>query len=186
MTKCQHVLKFWKYTKCCMILSQSFNFILTPLKPFLPPFPSVWVPLSWEAVVRQVVSNSLQPHELQHVRLPCPSLYPRVCPNSCPWNQSVMLSNYLIFCCLLLLLPSAFLSIRTFSNESALCIRWTKYWSFSISPFSEFSGLISFRIDCFDLRAVQGVSRVFSITTVQKHQFFGPAFRSVQGLLEKP
>ena len=87
MTKCQHVLKFWKYTKCCMILSQSFNFILTPLKPFLPPFPSVWVPLSWEAVVRQVVSNSLQPHELQHVRLPCPSLYPRVCSNSCPLSQ---------------------------------------------------------------------------------------------------
>ena len=87
MTKCQHVLKFWKYTKCCMILSQSFNFILTPLKPFLPPFPSVWVPLSWEAVVRQVVSNSLQPHELQHVRLPCPSLYPRVCSEWCPLSQ---------------------------------------------------------------------------------------------------
>ena len=55
--------------------------------------------------------------------------------------------------------PSIFLSIRVFSNESALCIRWTKYWSFSISPFSEFSGLISFRIDWFDLLAVQGTPK---------------------------
>ena len=70
---------------------------------------------------------------------------------------SVMPSNHLILCCLLLLLPSIFPSIRVFSNESALCIRWPKYWSFSfsISPSSEYSGLISFRIDWFGL-VVQG------------------------------
>ena len=69
-----------------------------------------------------------------------------------------MLSNHLILCCPLLLLPSIFPSIRVFSNESVLCIRRPKYWSFSfsISPSNEYSGLISFRIDKFDLRAVQG------------------------------
>ena len=72
--------------------------------------------------------------------------------------ESVMLSNHLILCLFLLLLPSIFPSIRVFSNKLALCIRWPKYWSFSfsISPFSEYSGLISFRIDWFDLLAVQG------------------------------
>ena len=70
---------------------------------------------------------------------------------------SRMLSNYLILCHILVLLPSTFPSIRVFSNELALCIRWPKYWSFSfsISPSNEFSGLISFRIDWFDL-ALQG------------------------------
>ena len=67
----------------------------------------------------------------------------------------VILSNHLIFCCPLLLLPSIFPSIRIFSNESVLPIRWPKYWSFSISPSSEYSGLISFRIDWFDFLAVQ-------------------------------
>ena len=72
--------------------------------------------------------------------------------------QSVMPSNHLILCRPLLLLPSMFPSIRVFSSESALHIRWPKYWSFSfsISPSNVESGLISFRIDCFDLRAVQG------------------------------
>ena len=72
--------------------------------------------------------------------------------------ESVMLSNHLILCCLLLLLSSVFPSIRVFSNESALHIRWPKYWSFSfsISPSNEYSGLISFNIDWFDLLAVQG------------------------------
>ena len=86
----------------------------------------------------------------------------------------VMPSNHLILCCLLLLLPSIFPSIRIFSNESALRIRWPKFWtfSFSISPSNEYSELISFRMDWLDLLAVQGLSRVFSNTTVQKHQFF--------------
>ena len=70
--------------------------------------------------------------------------------------KSVMPSNHLILCRPLLLLPSIFPSIRVFSNESVLCIRWQKYWSFSISPSNEYSGLISFRIDWFDLLAVQG------------------------------
>ena len=71
---------------------------------------------------------------------------------------SVMPSNHLIFCHPLLLLPSIFPSIRVFSNQSALCIRWPKYWSFSfsISPSNEHPGLISFRMDCLDLLAVQG------------------------------
>ena len=73
--------------------------------------------------------------------------------------ESVMLSNHLILCHPLLLPPSIFPTIMVFSNESGLCIRWPKYWSstsFSISPSNEYSGLISFRIDCFDLLAVQG------------------------------
>ena len=72
--------------------------------------------------------------------------------------ESEMPSNHLILCCPLLLLPSIFPSIRVFSNESALCIRWPNYWnvSFSISPSNEFSGLITFRIDWFDLLAVHG------------------------------
>ena len=70
--------------------------------------------------------------------------------------ESVMPSNHLILCRPLLLLPSIFPSIRVFSNESVLHIRWPKYWSFSISPSSDYSGLISFRMDWFDLLAVQG------------------------------
>ena len=72
--------------------------------------------------------------------------------------ELVMLSNHLIFCHPLLLLPSIFPSIRVLSNESALCIRWPKYWnfSFSISPSNEYSGLISFRMDWFDPLAVPG------------------------------
>ena len=73
-------------------------------------------------------------------------------------TELVMLSNHLILCHPLLLLPSIFPSIRVFSNESVLCIRWPKYWSFifSISPSNEYSGLISFRTDWFDLFAVKG------------------------------
>ena len=82
-----------------------------------------------------------------------------------------MPSNHLILCHPLLLLPSIFPSIRVFSNESALGIRWPKYWSFSfiISPSNEHPGLISFRMDWLDLLAVQGPSRVFSNTIVQKY-----------------
>ena len=86
--------------------------------------------------------------------------------------ESVMPSNHLILCHPLLFLPSIFPSIRVFSSESALHIRWSKYWGFcfSISPSNKYSGLISFRIDWFDLLAVQGLSRFFSSTTVWKHQ----------------
>ena len=87
--------------------------------------------------------------------------------------ESVIPSNHLILCRPLLLPPSVFPSIRVFSNESVLRIRWPKYWSFSfsISPSDEYSGLISFRMDCFDLLVFQGLSGVFSSTTVQKHQW---------------
>ena len=116
------------------------------------------------------MSNSLWPQGLQHVSLPCPSLSPRVFSNSFP-IESVMASKHLILCCPLLV-PSIFPSIRVFSNESVLHIRWPKYWSFSftISPSNEYSGLISFTIDWFDLLVVQ--REAFSNTTVQKHQFF--------------
>ena len=86
--------------------------------------------------------------------------------------ESVMPFNYLILCHPLLLLPSSFPSIRVFSKESVLHIRWPKCWSFSFSfsPSDEYSGLISFRIDWLNLLAVKGLSRVFSNTTIQKHQ----------------
>ena len=100
------------------------------------------------------MSDSLRPHEPQHARPPCPSPTPRVHPNPCPlcWWCHPTISSFVI--------PSPalyFLSIRVFSNESVLCIRWPKYWSFSfnISPSNEHPGLI-FRMDWLDLLAVQG------------------------------
>ena len=88
--------------------------------------------------------------------------------------ESIMPSNHFILCCPLLLLPSVFPSIRVISSELALHVRWPKYWSLSlsISSSSECSGLISFRIDWFDLFASKGHSRVFSNIIVWKHQFF--------------
>ena len=101
-----------------------------------------------------VVSDSLWPHELQHARPPCPSPAPRVYSNSCPlsrWCHPAISSS-------VVLNPSIPPSIRVFSNESTLPIRWSKYWTFSftISPYSEHPGLISFRMDWLDLLAVQG------------------------------
>ena len=90
---------------------------------------------------------TLQPHESQHARPPCPSPTPRVYTNSCP-------SSHLILCHPLLLLPSIFPSIRVFFNQSTLCMRWPKYWS--IIPSKEHPGLISFRMDWLDLLALQG------------------------------
>ena len=89
--------------------------------------------------------------------------------------ESVMPSSHLILCRPLLLLPPIPACIKVFSNKSSLRMRWPKYWSFSFSiiPSKEIPGLISFRMDWLDLLAVQGLSRVFSNTTVQKHQFFG-------------
>ena len=105
---------------------------------------------------RSVVSDSSRPHELQHARLLCPSTTPRACSNSS--IESVMPSNCLILCCPLPLPPSVFASIRVFSSESVLHIKWPKYWSFSfsISPSNEYSGLFSIGIDWLDLLAVQG------------------------------
>ena len=107
-------------------------------------------------------------HELQHARLPSLLLPPRVCSNSYP------LSCDAIFCHSLLL-PSVLPSIRVFSNELALCIRWPEYWSFSfsINPSSEYSGLIFFRVDWFDLSAVQGTLKNFSPA---------PQFKSINSL----
>ena len=89
--------------------------------------------------------------------------------------ESVMPSNHLILCCPLLLPPSIFSSIRVFSDESILHIRWPEYWSFSfsISPSNGYSGLSSFRIDWFDLLAVQGTLKTFFSTTVEKNHFIG-------------
>ena len=100
---------------------------------------------------RSVVSNSLRPHKSQHARPACPSPTPGVHTNSCP-------SSRLILCRPLLLLPPIPPSIRVFSKESTLHLRWPKYWSFSfsISPSNQHPGLISFRMDWLDLLAVQG------------------------------
>ena len=99
--------------------------------------------------------------------------------------ESVMPSNHLIFCHPLLDLPSIFISIRVFSNESALCIRWPKYWSFSfsISPSNEYSGLISFKIDWFDLLAIQEIVKsspqLKSISSMVPSPFYGQTLTSI-------
>ena len=113
--------------------------------------------------------------------------------------ELAMPSNHLNLCRPLLLLPSSFPRIRVFSNELALCIKWPKFWSFSTSPSndysSEYSGLISFRMDWFDLLAIQGTLKsllqqhgwkasIFSNTIVQKHQFSPiPQFKSIDSLV---
>ena len=105
---------------------------------------------------RSVMSDSLRPHGLQHTRPPCPL------PSLKNWPKflsiaSVIPCHHLILCCPLLL-PSIFPSIKVFTSELAVCIRWAKYWSFnfSISPSNEYLGLISFRMDLLDLLTVQG------------------------------
>ena len=103
-----------------------------------------------------VMSNSLWPYGLQHTRLPCPSPTLRAYSNSCPLSR--LCHPTITSSVVRSIPPSVFTSIRVFSNESVLHIKWPKYWnfSFSISPSSEYSGLISFMIDWFDLLAVQG------------------------------
>ena len=86
--------------------------------------------------------------------------------------KSVMSSNHLILCHPLLLWPSIFSSIKVFSSESVLCMRWPKFWGFSISPSNEYSGLISFRMDQLSLLALQGTLKSLLQHQVQKHQFF--------------
>ena len=119
-----------------------------------------WVAISFSKKVQfSSVAQScptLRPHESQHTRTPCPSPTSRVHSNSCPsshWCHPAISSCYP-----LLLLPPIPPSIRVFTNELTLCMRWPKYWSFSfsISPSNEHPGLISFRMDCLDLLAVHG------------------------------
>ena len=104
-----------------------------------------------------VVSDSLQPHGLQHAKLPCSSPTPGACSNSCPssrWCHPAISSSVALFSSCLQSFPAS----GSFWSESVLCIRWPKYWSFSfsISSSNEYSGLISFRMDWFHLLAVQG------------------------------
>ena len=139
----------------------------------------------------QVLSDSLGSHRLQQARIPSFT----VSQSSLKFmsTELVMPSNHLILCCPILL-PSIFPSIWVFSNESALCIRWPKYWnlSFSISPSNECSGLISFRIHWFDLLGVQGtlksllqyhnsIASVFLVLSL----LFSPILTFIR-LLEKP
>ena len=114
----------------------------------------------------------LWPHGQQQARLPRPSLSPWLCPNLCPlgqWCHPTVSPSVALFS---FVLPSVFPSIRVFSSESALYIRWPKYWSFSISiiPSKEYSRLISFRIDWFDFLAIQGYYQESSLT---------PKFKSI-------
>ena len=118
-----------------------------------------------------VVSDSLWPHESRQASQSITNSRSSLRLTSI---ESMMPSSHLI-CHPLLLLPPVPPSIRVFSSESDLCIRWPKYWNFSfnISPSNEHPGLISFRMDWLDLLAVQGTFQVVFYTTVQKHQFFG-------------
>ena len=141
---------------------------------------------------RSVVSDSLWPHELQHARPPCPSPTLGVHPNSCAssrWCHPAIPYSVVP----LLLLPSIPPSIRVFSNESTLRMRWPKYWSFSFSiiPSKEIPGLISFRMDWLDLLAVQGTQESFptpqfkSINSLLLRFLYGPTHIHTR-LLEKP
>ena len=122
---------------------------------------------------RSVSSNSLWLHGLQHARLPCPSPFPRAFSNSCPLSQ--WCHPTISSCCPLLLLSSVFPSIRVFSNESVVCIRWPKYWtdSASVLPMNIPLGWTYW----ISLQS-RGLSGVFSNTTVQKHQFFSAQLSS--------
>ena len=125
------------------------------------------VPKFWHKILTEKPRDSISVQLLSHVQLfatPWTAAWQASLSITNTWSSpklvsivSVMPSNHLIPCCPLLLLPSIFPSIRVFSSESALCIRWPKYWSFSfnISPSNEYSGLISFRIDWLNLLAVQ-------------------------------
>ena len=120
---------------------------------------------------RSVMSGSLWTRRMQYTRLPCQSPIPGACSNSCPpnrWCHPAISSSVILFSSYL----QIFLSIRVFSNESVLHIRWPKYWSFSFSPSNEYSGSIPFRIDWFDLLVVQGTLKSLLQHPIQKHQFF--------------
>ena len=131
------------------------------------------------------MSCSLPPHGLQHARLPGPSLSPGTCSNSCPlsqWCHPTISSFVIPFSSCLQSFPAS----TVFSNESVLCIRWPKYWSFSfsISPSNEYSGLICFRIDWFDLLDVWGTLKSIapqlkSINSLVLSLLYGPTLTSI-------
>ena len=125
----------------------------------------------FSSVLHSVVSDSWRPHGLQHDRLPCPSPAPGVCSNSCPlsqWCHPTISSSVVPFSSHLQSFPAS----EYFSSESILLIRWLKYWSFSFSiiPSSEYSGLILFKIDWFDLLAVHGTLK----SLLQHHSLQAP------------
>ena len=136
-------------------------------------------PVSFRKSVSSVTQSclTLQLHGLQHATPPCPLPTPRVYSKLMS-IESVIPSIYLIVCHPLLLLPSIFPSIRVFSNESLLCIRWMKYYSFSfsISPFSGYSGLISFRMDWLDLLSVQRIKESLPTPQFKASVFWHSAF----------
>ena len=135
------------------------------------PFLNVYVGYNIQ-FIRSVVSDSWRPHGPQHARLPCPLPTPGAYSNTCPSSWWSM--NHLILCHTLLLLPSIFPSIRVLSNESVLRIRWPKYWSFSFSIIlsNEYSDWFPLGWTGWISLQSKGLSRVFSNTTVQEHQFF--------------
>ena len=171
LVSCQKQCKFWMAIQQHMSITCAQSWVLSgePDMVFISRlcFPGetaskLLSTLSWVEFLhplvqfsRSVVSYSLRTHGLQHGRLPCPITSSQSLLKLMP-IASVIASNQLILCGPLLLLASIFPSIRIFSNESVLRIRWPQFWSFSISPSSEYSGLISFRMDWFDLLAVQG------------------------------
>ena len=114
------------------------------------------------------MSYSFRPHGVQHEGFPVLHCLPELAQTHVRWVYDTIQPSHP-----LLLLPSIFPSSRIFSNESALCSRWTKYWSFSISPSNEYSGLISFRIDWFDLFAVQGTLKSLLQHHNSKASFLG-------------
>ena len=141
-----------------LLMTSDLNFIW---KTFLDcdwaqKFKTVWVREGSVQFSRSVMSDSLQPHGLQHTRPPCPSPTPGVHPNSRHWVGDGIQPSHLLSSPSPL--PSIFPRIRVFSNESVFHIRWPKYWSFTfnISPSNEHPGLISFMMDWLDLLAVQG------------------------------
>ena len=128
---------------------------------------------------RSAMSDSLWPHGLQHSRFPCPLYHlPELAQTHVHWVSDP--TNHLVFCCPLLFLPSIFPSVSVFSNESALHIKWPKCWSFSfsISPFNGYSGLISSRIDWFDLLVAQGILK----SLLQHHSLKASVLRAQPSL----
>ena len=200
ITACQASLSItssWSLPKlmCIKSVMRSSHLILCRpllLLPLIPP--SIRVFSSKSAVSSVQFSSVAQscPTLCDHMNHSLPGLpVHHQLPES---TQIHVPSNHLILHCPLLLLPSTPPSIRAFSNESALRIRWPKYWSFSfnIIPSNEYPGLISFRIDWWISLQSNGLSGVFSNTTVQKHQFFGTQLSLLSNshihkwLLEKP